>query len=149
MPDPTESHRESGTNLRLRKCDMSVILVMLGGFFGAICRFSLGNWNFLHSANGLPTGTLIINLVGSLLLGWLVANYREQYPKIFLFLGTGFTGSFTTFSTFSVEMLNLLEKGKIGLALGYVSGSLLAGIGLALIGYKLGLHYKAREGKLG
>lgn len=65
---------------------MNVILVMFGGFLGAISRFLLGNWSFLHSTYGFPTGTLIINLVGSLLLGWLVANYRDQYPRIFLFL---------------------------------------------------------------
>jgi CrcB protein len=127
---------------------MNVILVMFGGFLGAICRFLLGNWSFLHSTYGFPTGTLIINLVGSLLLGWLVANYRDQYPRIFLFFGTGFIGSFTTFSTFSVETLNLLEKGKLGLALGYGFISLVAGICLALIGYKLGLIALARKGRL-
>jgi CrcB protein len=108
----------------------------------------LGNWSFLHSTYGFPTGTLIINLVGSLLLGWLVANYRDQYPRIFLFFGTGFIGSFTTFSTFSVETLNLLEKGKLGLALGYGFISLVAGICFALIGYKIGLLALARKGRL-
>ncbi|WP_041580327.1 fluoride efflux transporter CrcB [Bacillus sp. 1NLA3E] len=127
---------------------MNVILVMFGGFLGAISRFLLGNWSFLHSTYGFPTGTLIINLVGSLLLGWLVANYRDQYPRIFLFFGTGFIGSFTTFSTFSVETLNLLEKGKLGLALGYGFISLVAGICFALIGYKLGLLALARKGRL-
>lgn len=126
---------------------MNIILVMFGGFFGAICRFLLGNWSFLHNTYGFPTGTLIINLVGSLLLGWLVANYRDQYPRIFLFFGTGFIGAFTTFSTFSVETLNLLEKGKLGLGLGYGFISLVAGICFALIGYKLGLLALARKGR--
>ncbi len=141
---------ESGTYLRLRKCecDMRVMLVMLGGFLGAICRFLLGNWRFLHNSIDFPTGTLIINLVGSFLLGWIIVNYRDQYPKIFLIFGTGFIGSFTTFSTFSVETLTLLENGKLLLALGYGFISLFAGICFALIGYNFGLFAKDRKGRL-
>jgi fluoride exporter len=127
---------------------MQVVLVMVGGFFGAVCRFLLGTLEVLHkSTSAFPYPTLIVNLVGSLVLGILVAVIQKRYPNVFLFLGTGFIGSFTTFSTFSVEVLTLLEKGKPMSALIYVSVSIVAGIALSFVGYKVGLQYKGREGR--
>ncbi|MGJ7919648.1 fluoride efflux transporter CrcB [Neobacillus sp. LXY-4] len=125
---------------------MKVIFVMFGGYFGAISRFWVGEWIGTNES-GFPFNTLAVNLVGSLLLGWVAARYKEDHPHVFLLLGTGFLGSFTTFSTFSVEILKLVEIGRIGLACSYVLVSFLAGICLAFAGFKLAKFIDARKGK--
>ncbi len=113
---------------------------MLGGFFGAITRYALGEW--IQSDNGFPVGTLIINLLGCFLLGWLLTFFSIQKkirPEITLFLGTGFIGSFTTFSTFSVETILLIQGGLAIYSLLYVLVSVFFGLLLAYLGYKLAL----------
>ncbi|MEH7238330.1 fluoride efflux transporter CrcB [Bacillus sp. JJ1562] len=117
---------------------MNVFFVMIGGFLGATCRYLLGE--LVPAPNGFPIGTLTVNLIGCLCLGWLlsfIANQKNVNPKISLLFGTGFIGSFTTFSTFSLEVVHLLEEGNVGLALIYVVLSLFAGILLSFIGYRL------------
>ncbi|MEH7385583.1 fluoride efflux transporter CrcB [Bacillus sp. JJ1521] len=117
---------------------MNVLIVMIGGFLGANCRYLLGE--FVPAQNGFPIGTLTVNLVGCLCLGWLlsfIANQKNVNPKISLLFGTGFIGSFTTFSTFSVEVVQLLEEGKFGEVFLYIFLSLFIGIFLSFIGYRL------------
>lgn len=117
---------------------MNVLFVMIGGFLGACCRYLLGE--LTPAPNGFPYGTLTVNLIGCMCLGWLlsfIANQKKMNPKISLLFGTGFIGSFTTFSTFSVEMVHLVEEGKFGLAALYVVISLIAGIMLSYLGYRL------------
>ncbi len=117
---------------------MNVLFVMIGGFFGTISRYILGE--LIPASNGFPIGTLTVNLIGCLCLGWLlsfIANQKNMNPKISLLFGTGFIGSFTTFSTFSVELVHLLEEEKVGYAALYVVLSLFAGLVLSFIGYRL------------
>lgn len=116
---------------------MKFMFVGLGGFFGAILRFALGEW--LHSDNGFPVGTLLVNLLGCLALGWFLAFAKQRAVRgeTVLLIGTGFLGSFTTFSTFSVETVNLLAAGQIMFALLYVLSSIFVGIFLAFLGFKL------------
>ncbi|MFS0824415.1 fluoride efflux transporter CrcB [Bacillus sp. 1P02SD] len=125
---------------------MNVLFVMIGGFLGAICRYLLGEW--VPAPNGFPMGTLTVNLMGCLCLGWLltfVATRKNVNPKISLLFGTGFIGSFTTFSTFSVEMVHLLENGNVGIALLYVVLSLFVGLFLSYVGYRLAKLRKMGE----
>ncbi|MGM0901336.1 MAG: fluoride efflux transporter CrcB [Bacillota bacterium] len=116
---------------------MKLIFVGLGGFFGAILRFALGEW--LHTDNGFPIGTLTVNLLGCLVLGWFLAfaKRRAFRGETVLLIGTGFLGSYTTFSTFSVEAVNLLVAGQVLFALLYVLLSILVGLLLAFLGFKL------------
>ncbi|MBY0097356.1 fluoride efflux transporter CrcB [Mesobacillus maritimus] len=116
---------------------MKLFLVGLGGFFGAISRFMIGEW--LHSDNGFPLGTLGVNLLGCLVLGWFLAFAKQKglRGETVLLIGTGFLGSFTTFSTFSVETVNLLTAGRILVALLYVLLSVFVGIILSFLGFKL------------
>jgi fluoride exporter len=88
---------------------------------------------------GFPLGTLIINLFGCFFLAWFftITAKRLMNPNIKLAIGTGFTGAFTTFSTFSVETLNLMKIGHVWMAVFYVLSSILGGIILALAGYTL------------
>jgi CrcB protein len=111
--------------------------VMLGGLVAAICRYAMGEW---ISVDGFPFGTLSVNLIGCLFLGWFLTKVTEwTYLKkeIILMIGTGFVGSFTTFSTFSVETLNLLQAGKIVTACLYVLSSILIGLALTFTGFLL------------
>ncbi|RFB18467.1 fluoride efflux transporter CrcB [Bacillus sp. HNG] len=125
---------------------MNVLIVMIGGFLGAICRYLLGE--LVPVPNGFPMGTLTVNLIGCFFLGWLltfVATRKNVNPKISLLFGTGFIGSFTTFSTFSVEVVHLLEKGNIAIALLYVILSLFVGLFLSFVGYQLAKLRKMGE----
>jgi CrcB protein len=126
---------------------MKILLVMVGGFLGAICRYGVGE--LVVAEQGFPFGTLLVNLIGCFLLGWLLtfmAQRNKKRPYITLFFGTGFTGSFTTFSTFSVETIQLFEKGQVFLAVMYVLFSLLIGLLLVFLGSKLALVAK-KEGE--
>lgn len=90
--------------------------------------------------NGFPTGTLVINLIGCFFLGWfftITATNRKIRPEIRLGIGTGLTGAFTTFSTFSIETNNLLAHNHYGLAVTYVLLSVSFGIMLTGVGVKI------------
>lgn len=111
---------------------------MLGGFFGAITRYSIGEW--IQTANGFPLGTLLINLLGCFLLSWFLTIYTVKKPiraEFTLFIGTGFIGSFTTFSTFSVETILLFQNGLAVYGIIYILVSIIFGILLAYLGLKL------------
>lgn len=116
---------------------MKLIYVGLGGFLGAISRFAMGEW--LHSDHGFPVGTLAVNLLGCLALGWFLAFAKRKAIRgeMVLLIGTGFLGAFTTFSTFSVETVNLLLAGQSFMALTYVLVSILIGLICTFLGFKL------------
>ena len=117
---------------------------------GSLLRYlvSLSTNNIFN--NGFPVGTLIANLAGSLFLGWFTARIVESSkvnPVLMATVGTGLTGSFTTFSTFSFETLLMIEKGSIGIAIFYVLLSAVGGLLLAAAGYKLGTEAGREAGK--
>nr|WP_255570776.1 fluoride efflux transporter CrcB [Cohnella sp. CFH 77786] len=109
----------------------------VGAFIGAVLRYEMGQW-VAPLPNGFPAGTLAINLAGCLFLGWFLtaSASRLKIPQtVRIGLGTGLTGSFTTFSTFSVEAVNLCRSGQVWLAALYVGVSIAGGIGLAGLGH--------------
>ncbi|WHY85406.1 fluoride efflux transporter CrcB [Neobacillus novalis] len=103
----------------------------------------------IPSQSGFPLGTLVINLMGCLFLAWffsITAKQKNINPNLILAIGTGFTGAFTTFSTFSVETLNLLKNQQYFIAILYVTISIFGGIALAIIGTKLvSLDFKIKR----
>lgn len=111
-----------------------ICLVGIGGFFGAISRYVV-TFYFQRKLKGkMPVGTLAVNLIGSFLLGYLLGITEDD--KLTLLLGTGFMGGFTTFSTFNLEAVKLLDSkeltaGFIYIAITYIGGILLAFLGLA------------------
>lgn len=114
----------------------STLLVMLGGAIGAAMRFQLGRLLFRLAGPGFPWGTLAANILGGLLMGMLVgwlARHADGGEGWRLLLGVGLLGGFTTFSAFSLEMVNMIERGAWALALGYALFSVLASV-LALFG---------------
>lgn len=91
----------------------AIVWVALGGAIGALARYSIGRWSFERWGGTFPFGTLIVNVTGSLLLGFLIGFLpeRAQMPSaIRPFLAIGFCGAYTTFSTFSVDTIVLAEK---------------------------------------
>lgn len=115
----------------------NAIAVAVGGALGALARYWVGLE--LNNKGTVPWGTLTVNLVGSLLIGFLALWIaKRQLPETWsLLLVTGVLGGFTTFSAFSLENLQLLQDGKIALAFAYSLGSVTAGLLLAYAGFAL------------
>jgi len=119
----------------------NALLVGSGGFVGAICRYALGgliqrNWTILL----LPSGTLVVNLLGCLLIGLVVGliDSRGMFgPGARLFLLAGLLGGFTTFSTFGYDTLTLIRNADILRASMYVLIHVVAGVALVWAGYSL------------
>jgi len=118
---------------------LNLLWVFLGGGLGSICRYSCAR--FVETADGgIPYGTLLANALSSLLLGYLISlNLKNALPPSQqLLLMTGFCGGFSTFSTFSAEVYQLLEAGEWGTAFIYLTMSLLIGLVAIFLGLKLG-----------
>ncbi|MCX7623650.1 MAG: fluoride efflux transporter CrcB [Thermomicrobium sp.] len=114
---------------------MQLVLVALGGALGATLRYLVTSW-VQQRVDFFPWGTLVVNLVGSFLIGMVLELTLRGYlsSQARLFLAVGILGGFTTFSSFSWETLALLEDGDVLPALVYGVGSLVAGISLAWLG---------------
>ena len=117
-----------------------LIAVAAGGMVGATARWSISiAWPV--SLDEFPTTTLAINLLGSFLLGLVVAGLLERRPPApvtHTFLGTGLLGAFTTFSTLTVEAVVLVDAGQVWRAGVYLAVSLVAGVAVAASGLALG-----------
>jgi fluoride exporter len=104
----------------------SVLLVALGAAAGAPLRFIVDRWAREHTRAGTILGTLVVNVAGSFALG-VVAGVPEAPGWLLPLVGVGFCGALTTFSTMQVELLKMFDAGRVGVAAGYLAGSLLAG----------------------
>lgn len=116
---------------------MFYITIVLAGGLGALCRYLLGGGALNLNHATLPFGTLLVNVLGSFLIGYLSWSlvYRWQLPKdLQVVILTGFLGGFTTFSAFSLEVVRYFEDGHIGRAIIYVLGSVLLSIGMCILG---------------
>ena len=110
--------------------------VAAGGALGACARFSVTLWLADNSAR-FPFGTLAANLTGALLAGFIVTVLLSRglsTSPVHLLLVTGFLGSFTTLSAFSVETLKLAQSGAVLAAVTYVLATLLGAFAMALLG---------------
>ena len=115
------------------------VYVGMGGFLGAGLRFALGSW--IHRA--LPTalfpyGTMAVNVLGCLLIGYLAGWRQPLEPGMRLFLMVGLLGGFTTFSTFALETLSLTQQDEHLLAFVNVAAKLVLGLAAAWAGFVLG-----------
>lgn len=110
-------------------------LVAIGGFFGACARYGIGVWGKKRFQARLPVATMLINLTGSFLLGIVAAAGGTE---VSLFVGTGFMGAYTTFSTFNAENVQLWRSRAWRTLSVYVAGSYVLGVALAWAGYALG-----------
>nr|WP_147545625.1 fluoride efflux transporter CrcB [Rubeoparvulum massiliense] len=121
---------------------MNGLYVMIGGFFGAISRYGVGI--AFYTEQGFPWGTFVVNIIGCFLLSWLLttASRSRKIPsQLTLLLGTGFLGSFTTFSTFSMETIHLFQAGHLLLPLLYVLLTTTLGLLLTYAGHHWACSY--------
>ncbi|MEH6583725.1 MAG: fluoride efflux transporter CrcB [Halioglobus sp.] len=103
-----------------------LIFIALGGASGAVSRYLLANWAHQLWEGKLPVGTLLVNLLGSAAIGVAYVLLVEKeliHPDWRGVLMVGFLGAFTTFSTFSLETISLMEAGHWAHALGYMVAS--------------------------
>ena len=112
------------------------VMVLVGGSCGAVCRFAISSLVKRTISSEFPVATLLINLTGSFLMGLLMAVHPGSFNQ--LFLGTGFMGGFTTFSTFQFENLSLFQKKNYIMLSIYIICSLTLCILLAILGLHLG-----------
>lgn len=118
-----------------------VLAIAAGGAIGAVLRYGLARWVQAAAGIAFPVGTLVVNVAGSLAMGFCAVWLLERSslpPEARLFLLTGVLGGFTTFSAFSVETMTLVENRQVVLALGYAAISVLACVGAAWIGMTAG-----------
>ncbi|WP_338471402.1 CrcB family protein [Niallia sp. XMNu-256] len=114
----------------------NLLLVGVGGFFGAITRFSVSQFINNRFTFNIPMATLIINLLGSFLLG-LIFGLGLSQPLLWLF-GTGYLGAFTTFSTFKLEGVQLHLNNRKKEFYIYNGITYCGGITLAYLGFMMG-----------
>ena len=113
---------------------MNYLYVGLAGGLGAICRYVLGI--YITPSSSFPFSTLLVNLIGCFALAFILSRTERFSYKTRLALGTGFLGSFTTFSAFSVETVLLVEQSKYALALIYLLCSIIGGMICSNLGWK-------------
>ena len=119
---------------------MTPLLVLAGAAVGAPARLWLDRFVQTRHETALPWGTFVINVLGSLLLGLVAgALYAGAATAgIQALVGTGFCGTFTTFSSLSYETLRLAEEGRLSAAITYAAGSVAIGVCAAAGGWALG-----------
>ena len=113
-----------------------LLYVMVGGAVGSGARYLTGRAMTALLGAGYPFGTLAVNLVGGLLMGVLVGVLARNsaLEGWRLLIGVGVLGGFTTFSSFSLDVVTMIERGAPGLALGYVLVSVIGSIAALFAG---------------
>lgn len=115
----------------------TLLTVALGGAIGASGRYFVNVTATRVIGHGYPAGTLIVNVLGSFLMGVLFVVLAKKGGNVWApFLMTGVLGGFTTFSAFSLDTLALFERGQVASAAGYVALS----VGLSLAALVLGVY---------
>lgn len=121
---------------------MEIVLVFIGAGVGGVIRFVLGSLVYSYTGRYFPYGTMVINLTGCFLIGLIYVIITEKFvnnsPYLTSLIIVGILGGYTTFSSFSIETLRLIQDGKSLSALLNISISVFVGIFLTFLGMKLG-----------
>ncbi|MFK3988177.1 MULTISPECIES: CrcB family protein [Exiguobacterium] len=113
---------------------MTLLVIMIGAFFGAMARFGVGQFVKTRTTSAFPWATLIVNVTGSFGLGYLYGASVHQ--TLMLGIGVGFLGSFTTFSTFKLEVMRFVAKDWLRFGM-YLLATYVLGLLAAYLGYHL------------
>ncbi len=114
----------------------NILLVAAGGGVGCVTRFLAIKQIVRINPSIFPLGTMLVNIIGSLLIGMLLAKYGAQQNTRVFFV-TGMLGGFTTFSAFSWDAMQLLHRGQWGWAALYIGGSVLLSLLAVMAGFQL------------
>jgi CrcB protein len=117
-----------------------LLLISAGAVLGANARYWLGVLFARAVTPGFPWATLTINVTGSLLLGGFMGwSVRQMpHPGWSIVVAVGFCGAYTTFSTFSYEVLTLLQNNNVAQAFGYIAASVVVSLGAVALGWAAG-----------
>ncbi len=118
---------------------LSVVVIASGGALGALTRWGISLFIASHVSSAFPWATFSINIVGCIVIGLasaLVSKVQTLYLGQFLIIG--FLGAFTTFSTYSMEGINLIMTDKWATGLAYIVSSNILGLMAVIIGFKIG-----------
>lgn len=117
---------------------MEFFWVGIGGTAGALLRYQISKWVGERLVVSFPVATLFINVTGAFLLGWFTRSLSLWFPELksvpMLVLGTGLCGAYTTFSTFSYELVMLLRESRFNAAVWYGLLSFVLGLAAAALG---------------
>lgn len=116
---------------------MTLALVLLGGAAGALLRYVTEVVVRRRLRTAFPVGTFLVNLTGSVILGFVTGAATALPPRVGTLVGTGFCGALTTYSTFGNETLHLWQNDRRRLAVAYVTASVSAGLAGAFLGAAL------------
>ncbi len=117
-----------------------ILLVGFAGLVGTLARFWFSGWADQKWGSAFPVGTLMVNLVGCVLVGFLFNTLQERYlvdPVIRTAILVGFLGGFTTFSSYGLQTFNLLRDGEMFYAAMNIIVSNVAGLACVWAGYSL------------
>ena len=117
------------------------LIISLGAILGANARYWVGGWAAERFGTTFPYGTLIINVTGSLILGFFMTLVTDRFlvdPRWRLLVAIGFLGAYTTFSTYTYESVNLILKGQVWLGFLDLFGSSILGATAVTAGILLG-----------
>ena len=117
------------------------LIISLGAILGANARYWVGGWAAERFGTTFPYGTLIINVTGSLILGFFMTLVTDRFlvdPRWRLLVAIGFLGAYTTFSTYTYESVNLILNGQVWLGLLDLFGSSILGAAAVTAGILLG-----------
>src|ERR1035437_3027640 len=116
---------------------MKIILLISGGALGTFLRYTVVEYGSRWNSTSFPIGTLLVNLIGSFLIGfsWGLLGKEEVKPETKAFLFIGLFGGFNTFSSFALEDFHLISGGDFRTAITYLTISNVGGILLVFAGY--------------
>lgn len=118
---------------------MKWLWMSVGGVLGVLARYLMGGWVARWAGLGFPWGTIVVNVSGCALIGFLASMGKTEWamgPSLRAFLFIGFLGAYTTFSTYMLESYELLNRGDwVGAA-----GNLFGSVFLGMAGFLLGIY---------
>lgn len=123
--------------------------IALGSALGGVLRYLLGGAIQRAAGPGFPVGTMIVNLTGSFLLGFLLryaTHPPSLTPEVRAFLTVGLCGGYTTFSTFSAETVTLMQDGQWAKAIAYALGSVVLALAATAAGFAAGQPFSGAQG---
>lgn len=117
-----------------------LVLIGVGGLLGTLCRYGLSTWADERAQSSFPWGTLLVNLVGCFVAGFLfpLLDAAGVSTEVRLAVFAGFLGGFTTFSAYGLQTLVLATGGMMSLAMLNVVASNVAGLFMVWVGHRVG-----------